>query len=85
MISEKTNYQLLSELVSCQSKVEEILNHRFTDNKHKIKSNLQFLVKWKGLDKPSWEPWKNTSKLEKVHQYMKATKQLMMLLPKNLR
>jgi hypothetical protein len=65
--------------------VEEILNHRFTDNKHKIKSNLQFLIKWKGLDKPSWEPWKNTSKLEKVHQYMKATKQLMMLLPKNLR
>jgi DNA repair protein RadC len=27
MISEKTNYQLLSELVSSQSKVEEILNH----------------------------------------------------------
>jgi DNA repair protein RadC len=27
MVAEKTNYQLLSELVSCQSKVEEILNH----------------------------------------------------------
>lgn len=27
MIAEKTNYELLSELVSNQSKVEEILNH----------------------------------------------------------
>jgi len=27
MVAEKTNYQLLSELVSNQSKVEEILNH----------------------------------------------------------
>jgi len=27
MVAEKTNYQLLSELVSSQSKVEEILNH----------------------------------------------------------
>jgi len=63
--------------------VEKILRHRFTDSQNKIKSNLQFLIKWKGLNDPSWEPWKNTSKLILVHEYLNSKRELKKFLPKD--
>ena len=48
--------------------VERIMSHRFTDSQRKIKSNLQFLVKWVDIPQPTWEPWKSTNKLQKVHE-----------------
>jgi hypothetical protein len=63
--------------------VEKILKHRFTDSQNKIKSNLQFLIKWKGLNDPSWEPWKNTSKLILVHEYLNSKRELKKFLPKD--
>ena len=65
--------------------VEKILKHRFTDSQNKIKSNLQFLIKWKGLNDPSWEPWKNTSKLILVHEYLNSKRELKKFLPKDSR
>jgi hypothetical protein len=50
--------------------VETILKHCFIGTKAPNRSNLQFLVKWVGFDDPSWEPYRNTSSLEKVHEYL---------------
>ena len=56
--------------------VENVIKHRFTDSQKKIKSNLQFLIQWKGIKQPSWEPWKNISKLQLVQEYLKNHRQL---------
>jgi hypothetical protein len=50
--------------------VEKILKHKFSDKNKKLKSNLQFLIKWKGFKEPTWEPWTNTKKLEIVHVHI---------------
>jgi hypothetical protein len=62
--------------------VEDILNHRFVGNKRKIKSNLQFQIRWKGVNEPTWEPWRNCAKLQKVHQYLRVHPQLKKFAPK---
>ena len=62
--------------------IDKVIKHRFINNKAQIKSNLEFLIKFIGEDKESWEPWKNVSKLEKVHQYCKLDKNLTKFVPK---
>ena len=54
--------------------VESILKHRFIGDKSPKKTNLQFLIKWIGYDDPTWEPYRNTSNLEKVHNYLTKAK-----------
>jgi hypothetical protein len=49
--------------------VEEIRNHKFLNNIKK-RSSLQFLVKWVGYEECTWEPYKNTFKLQQAHDYM---------------
>jgi len=56
--------------------VEKIIKHRFTDSQRKIKSNLQFLIQWKGIKETTWEPWKSTSKLQLVQEYLKNHRDL---------
>jgi hypothetical protein len=62
--------------------VEKIMSHRFTDSQRKIKSNLQFLVKWINIPEPTWEPWKSTNKLNKVHEYLRSKSDLKKFTPK---
>ena len=62
--------------------VEKILKHKFSDKNKKLKSNLQFLIKWKGFKEPTWEPWTNTKKLEIVHEYLRSNKDLKKFAPK---
>jgi hypothetical protein len=62
--------------------VERIMSHRFTDSQRKIKSNLQFLVKWVDIPQPTWEPWKSTNKLQKVHEYLRSKNDLKKFSPK---
>jgi hypothetical protein len=54
--------------------VESILKHRFIGDKSPNKTNLQFLIKWIGYKEPTWEPYRNTSSLEKVHNYLLKAK-----------
>jgi Chromo (CHRromatin Organisation MOdifier) domain len=56
--------------------VEKIMKHKFSDKNKNLKSNLQFLIKWKGFKEPTWESWKNTSKLGIVHEYLRSHKDL---------
>ena len=63
--------------------VEEVRNHRFL-NDIKKRSSLQFLVKWVGYEECTWEPYKNTSKLEQAHEYM-AKHSLKSYIPKEFK
>jgi hypothetical protein len=51
--------------------VERVLDHRGDKRK---RSNLEFLIKWKGYDdenQNSWEPWSGVRNTEKLHEYLK--------------
>ena len=54
--------------------VERILDHR---GDKKIRSNLEFLVKWKGYDdesQNSWEPWSGVRNTVQLHEYLRDNK-----------
>lgn len=51
--------------------VETILTHR---GNSKVKSKMEFKVKWVGYDEPSWEPYKALSSNAYLHQYFKDHK-----------
>jgi hypothetical protein len=54
--------------------VEKVLAHR---GDKKLRSNMEFLIKWKGFDDEkhnSWEPWSGVRKTKKLHEYLKANK-----------
>jgi transposase InsO family protein len=63
--------------------VEEILKH--VGDKAK-RTEMMFLVKWKGYPLPednSWEPWKNLRLVGALHKYL-ALNNMKSLIPKNL-
>jgi transposase InsO family protein len=51
--------------------VEEILKHR---GNPKQKLNMKFQVKWTGILKPTWEPWKHLRDNAIFHNYLKHQK-----------
>jgi hypothetical protein len=63
--------------------VEEVRDHKFLNNIKK-RSSLQFLVKWVGYEECTWEPYKNTSKLQQAHEYM-AQHSLKSYIPKEFK
>lgn len=68
-----------------QWEVEKILAHA-GDPKRRM--NLDFLVKWKGLDDPSfnsWLEWKELRDNTALHEYLRQTQELKHLAPKKER
>jgi chromobox protein 1 len=64
--------------------VEKILGH---SGDPRMKSDMQFFVKWKGYDDPkdnTWEPWKNLRLVDKLHEYL-AKNNMKNLIPKDCR
>ena len=50
--------------------IVEVQHHRFQSNK-KRKSDLEFLVKFKGEREPVWQPWSiDIGKNDKIHTYL---------------
>jgi hypothetical protein len=50
--------------------VETVLDHVF-DSKKQLKSMMRFKIKWVGYTTPTWEPYKQMSHVEKVHEYLR--------------
>jgi hypothetical protein len=54
--------------------IEKVLNHR---GDRKLRSSMEFLIKWKGFDNKnqnSWEPWSGVRNTEKLHEYLTENK-----------
>jgi hypothetical protein len=54
--------------------IEKVLNHR---GDKKLRSSMEFLIKWKGFDdenQNSWEPWSGVRNTEKLHEYLNDNK-----------
>ena len=37
-----------------------------------MKSTMEILIKWKGYDKPTWEPYANIANVSIFHDYLRA-------------
>ena len=61
--------------------VEAILKHRGKINR----SSMEFLVKWTGYNETTWEPYKNVRDNIILHNYLKANKKLLSLLPQKFK
>ena len=63
--------------------VEAILDHRgYTgQGSSKRSSDLEFLVKWVGYDKPEWQPWKEYYANSIAHNYMRQYPALNKIIP----
>lgn len=62
--------------------VEKVLDHRNYNAKTRLRSNLEFLVKWVGYEETTWEPWSSLHSNLRTHEYMEDIHYLKKLIPK---
>ena len=54
--------------------IEKCLKYRWVKGNKKLKSNMEVLVKWKGYEEPTWEPYVNVADVGIFHQYLRDNK-----------